>query len=112
VLLRLLTLPLSAPIAGIRYCLEKVAEVAEKEMWDEEPVREQLILENLAYEEGRLDEEAFRVREAELLARLREIKEHRRNMARESARTQSDAQAGTAVDERRRAVIDLPDEVT
>ena len=81
-LLRLLTLPLSAPIAGIRYCLEKVAEVAEKEMWDEEPVREQLILENQAYEEGQIDEATFRVREAELLVRLREIKEHRRKLAR------------------------------
>ncbi len=106
-LLRLLTLPLSAPIAGIRYCLEKVAEVAEKEMWDEEPVREQLILENQAYEEGRLDEETFRVREAELLTRLREIKEHRREMA----RAQAEVQAASAVDEKRRVVIELPDEV-
>ena len=106
-LLRLLTLPLSAPIAGIRYCLEKVAEVAEKEMWDEEPVREQLILENQAYEEGHLDEPTFRAREAELLARLREIKQHRREMA----RAEIDAQAGSAVDEKRRVVIELPDEI-
>ena len=106
-LLRLLTLPLSAPIAGIRYCLEKVAEVAEKEMWDEEPVREQLILENQAYEEGRIDEETFRAREAEILARLREIKERRRAMA----RAEADDQAGSAVDERRRVIIDMPDEV-
>lgn len=106
-LLRLLTLPLSAPIAGIRYCLEKVAEVAEKEMWDEEPVREQLILENQAYEEGRLDEETFRAREAELLTRLREIREHRR----EIAHARAEEQAGSAVEERRRVVIDLPDEV-
>ena len=110
-LLRLLTLPLSAPIAGIRYCLEKVAEVAEKEMWDEEPVREQLILENQAYEEGRLDEETFRVREAELLTRLREIKQHRREMAREMTRAETGEQAGSAVGERRRVVIELPDEV-
>ena len=106
-LLRLLTLPLSAPLAGIRYCLEKVAEVAEKEMWDEEPVREQLILENQAYEEGRLDEAAFRAREAELLVRLREIKEHRREMA----RAETGGQAGAAVDDRRHVVIELPDEI-
>lgn len=106
-LLRLLTLPLSAPIAGIRYCLEKVAEVAEKEMWDEEPVREQLILENQAYEEGRLEEEAFRQREAELLTRLREIKEHRRVMA----RAEAELQAGSTVEEPRRVIIDIPDEL-
>ena len=106
-LLKLLTLPISAPIAGIRYCLEKVAEVAEREMWDDEPVREQLILENEAFEEGRIDEETFRVREAELLARLREIKEHRLEMARADAQ----AEAGAAVDEQRRVVIEMPDEI-
>ena len=106
-LLRLLILPLTAPIAGIRYCLEKVAEVAEKEMWDEGPVREQLILENQAYEEGQLDEATFRVREAELLVRLREIKEHRRDLA----RAEAEDQAGSAVDKRRQIVIDLPDEL-
>jgi hypothetical protein len=108
VLFRLLTLPFSAPIAGIRYCLEKVAEVAEHEMWDEEPVREQLILENEAFEEGRIDEDTFRVREAELLARLREIKERRRELARAEA---ADV-AGAEVHAPRRAVIDIPDELS
>lgn len=106
-LLRLLTLPISAPIAGIRYCLEKVAEVAEREMWDEEPVREQLILLNQSYEEGHLAEDEFRAREAELLGRLREIKERR--VA--SARLQAEEQAGAAVDEKRRVVIEIPDEI-
>ena len=106
-LLRLLTLPISAPIAGIRYCLEKVAEVAEREMWDDGPVREQLILDNAAYEEGRLTEAEFRVREAELLARLREIREHQRAQA----RAEAEEQAGGRVDQRRRVVIDLPDEL-
>lgn len=105
-LFRLLTLPISAPIAGIRYCLEKVADVAEKEMWDEEPVREQLILVNQAYEEGRMPEAEFREREAELLARLREIREHARSRAREEA-----DDAGSAVDQQRRVVIDVPDEI-
>ena len=106
-LLRLLTLPISAPIAGIRYCLEKVAEVAEREMWDEDPVREQLILENAAYEEGRLTEAEFRVREAELLARLREIRKHQRELARAEAETDT----GARVDQKRRVVIDVPDEL-
>ena len=105
-LFRLLTLPFSAPIAGIRYCLEKVAEVAERELWDEDPVREQLILDNAAYEEGRLTEAEFRVREADLLARLREIREHQRALGRAEAE-----QAGGQVDERRRVVIDIPDEL-
>ena len=104
-LLRLLTLPISAPIAGIRFCLEKVAEVAERELWDDEPVREQLILVNQAFEEGRMDETEFREREAELLTRLREIKERNRERAR------AEQSAGATVDEKRRVVIDVPDEI-
>jgi hypothetical protein len=107
VLLRLLTLPISAPIAGIRYCLEKVAEVAEHEMWDEEPVREELMLLNEAYEEGRLGEADFREREGELLDRLRALREHRRA----EQRAHAEAHAGAAVDERRTVVIDVPDEI-
>jgi len=107
VLLRLLTLPLSAPIAGIKYCLMKVAEVAEAEMWDEEPVREQLMLVNQAFEEGVMPEAEFREREAELLARLREVREHHKAIARAAV----EESAGAAVDQKRRVVIDVPDEI-
>jgi hypothetical protein len=104
ILFKLLALPVTAPAAGIRYCLEKVLEVAEHQMWDEDPVREQLILVNEAYEEGRMPETEFREREAELLARLREIRERRRAAAR--------AQASALPDEgRREVVIELPDEI-
>lgn len=104
ILFKLLALPLTAPAAGIRYCLEKVLEVAEHQMWDEDPVREQLILVNEAYEEGRMPEAEFREREAELLARMREIREHKREAAR--------AQQSALPDEgTREVVIELPDEI-
>ncbi|HEV8229389.1 MAG TPA: gas vesicle protein GvpG [Candidatus Limnocylindria bacterium] len=103
-LLRLLALPVTAPAAGIRYCLEKVAEVADKQMWDEEPVREQLILINQAYEEGTLPAAEFREQEAELFARLREIRERNRDVAR--------AQSSAMPEEgKREVVIDLPEEM-
>jgi hypothetical protein len=104
ILFKLLALPITAPAAGIRYCIEKVAEVAEQQMWDEDPVREQLILVNEAYEEGRMDEAEFRGREAELLARLREIREHKRQVARAQLSAMPD-------DGKREVVIELPDEV-
>jgi hypothetical protein len=104
ILFKLLALPITAPAAGIRYCIEKVAEVAEQQMWDDDPVREQLILGNEAYEDGRMGEAEFREREAELLARLGEIREHKRDVAR--------AQVSAMPDEgKREVVIELPDEV-
>ena len=104
ILFKLLALPLTAPVAGTKYCLDKVLEVAEHQMWDEDPVREELILVNEAYEEGRMPEEEFREREAELLARLREIREHRKAAAL--------AQQSALPDEgAREVVIELPDEI-
>jgi hypothetical protein len=104
ILFKLLALPVTAPAAGIRYCLEKVLELAEQQMWDEDPVREQLILVNEAFEEGRMPEAEFRQREAELLARLREIREHRKAAAR--------AQLSAMPEEGSRdVVIELPDEL-
>ena len=104
ILFKLLALPVTAPAAGIRYCLEKVLELAEQQMWDEDPVREQLILVNEAFEEGRMPEAEFREREAELLARLREIREHKKAAA--------EAQLSAMPDEGARGVvIELPDEL-
>jgi hypothetical protein len=104
ILFKLLALPVTAPAAGIRYCLEKVLEVAEHQLWDEEPVREQLILVNEAFEEGRMPEAEFRAREAELLARLREIREHKRAAAMAQ-------QSALPDDGSREVVIELPDEI-
>ncbi len=104
ILFKLLALPLTAPAAGIRYCLEKVAEVAEHQMWDEEPVREELILLNAAYEDGTVPESDFREREAELLVRLREVREHNR----EAARAQASALPDVG---KREVIIDLPEEM-
>jgi hypothetical protein len=104
ILFKLLALPLTAPVAGIKYCLDKVLEVAEHQMWDEDPVREELILVNEAYEEGRMPEAEFREREAELLARLREIREHKKAAALEQQSALPDEGA-------RVVVIELPDEI-
>jgi len=104
ILFKLLALPVTAPAAGIRYCLEKVIEVAEHQMWDEDPVREELILANEAYEEGRMPEAEFREREVELLARLREIREHKKASAQ--------AQLSSLPDEGpREVIIELSDEI-
>jgi hypothetical protein len=105
VLGKILALPISLPAAGIRYCLEKVAEVAEAELWDDGPVREQLMLLQLQLEDGEIDEMEYRRREAPILIRLREIKERRREQI------EADLAAQLTEGARREAVIDLPDEI-
>ncbi len=104
---KLLGLPYSLPAAGIRYCLDKVVEVAEAEMMDDSAVKEDLLLLNLELEEGRIDEFEYRAREAPLLVRLREIREYRKQqLEQEMAERMTES-----ADESKRIVIETPDEL-
>jgi len=101
IIFKLLALPVTAPMAGIRFCLDKVVEFAETEM-TEEALRELA----LDLEEGRIDDAAYRGREADLLARLREIREYAKQRAREGLEASAPAEG-----EERTVVIELPEEL-
>jgi hypothetical protein len=103
---KLLTLPYSLPAAGIKYCFNKVIEVAELEMTDESAVKDELILLNMRLEDGEITEAEFRQQEAPLLARFSEIKAYKKRLA--------DEQLGGLIEEdvtERVVVIDTPDEL-
>ncbi|MDQ2913135.1 MAG: gas vesicle protein GvpG [Chloroflexota bacterium] len=106
ILFKLLALPITAPAAGIRYCIEKVVEYAEQQATDDTPVKEQLLELQLELEEGRVSEEEYAEREAVLLARLREIREERRRLEREAAEASAPADG-----EKRAVVIEVPEEL-
>jgi len=55
-LLKLLTAPLSAPGAGFKFILQTLADMAEKELYDESRIREELLVLQLRLEEGELSE--------------------------------------------------------
>jgi hypothetical protein len=84
-LLKLLGLPVTVPVAGFRFCLNQLIELAEQELLDDTPVREALLLLTLQLEEGDIDEAEYRDREAELMVRLREIRAYREQRARGAA---------------------------
>jgi hypothetical protein len=106
ILFKLLALPITAPAAGIRYCIEKVVDYAEQQLTDDEPVREELLELQIELEEGRVTEDEYAEREAVLLARLREIRELRKQMAREQVDV-----AAAAEGEKRTVVIEVPEDL-
>jgi Gas vesicle protein G len=61
-------------INGISFVLDKVRSVAEQELDNPETLHHQLLEAQLDYEEGRIDEDTFARIEADLLARMRELK--------------------------------------
>lgn len=104
-LLKLLGLPITLPAAGIKFCLEQIAELAESELTDDTAVREQLLLLQVQLEDGEIDEQEYAAREAELLRRLREIRAYREQRARAALAQEP----GTSELEGRRAVaIETP----
>jgi len=74
-LIDLLTLPVMGPIKGVMWIAEKVAEQADKEIYDEDKVRGQLMELELRYDLGEIEEEEYLAAEEALLARLRVIRE-------------------------------------
>ena len=65
----LLTLPL-APVRGVAWVAEQVTEEAERQLYDEDRIRAELLQLELDAEDGAIDEEEQREREDELFDRL------------------------------------------
>ena len=64
-------------VATLRFVMDKLIAAAEAELDDDDALRERLLDAQMRLELGELGAEEFEVIEAEVLARLREIKEQR-----------------------------------
>jgi hypothetical protein len=67
----LLTLPL-APVRGVAWVAEQVADQAEREMYDEGRIMRELTAVQLAHDAGEIDDDELAAREDLLLERLEE----------------------------------------
>ena len=64
-------------VGGIKFVLGKVAAAVEAELNDDSHLREELLAAQMRLELGEMTEEEFAVFEADILARLREIRERK-----------------------------------
>lgn len=74
-LTKLLTLPVAGPINGVIWIGEKVAEQAERELYDADAVRGKLMELELRFDLGEMSEEEYLAAEEELLEWLTIIRE-------------------------------------
>ena len=65
-------------ISGVRFVLDKVAAAVETELNDDSALRDQLLAAQMQVELGEMSQEEFDEFEADLLVRIREIKERQR----------------------------------
>ena len=76
-LTNILLSPFLAPVWGTRWTLEKVDRVVREELTDDTPIKEELMQIQLQLEMGEIDDAEYVKREAEIMQRLREVREWR-----------------------------------
>ncbi len=77
-LLSVLAFPVLGPVKGLAWLAEKIAEEADREMFDETRVRSALLELQTRYDLGETTEDAYAEQEAALLRRLNAIREANR----------------------------------
>src|SRR5437868_10001910 len=71
----LLFFPVTGPVAGIRWTLGQVQTVVEQELTDDTPIKQELMELQMQLELGDIDDAEYVAREADLMRRLREVRE-------------------------------------
>ena len=76
----ILFFPVTGPVAGIRWSLRKVQQVVEEELTDDSSIKQELMELQMRLELGDIDDAEYVRREADLMARLREVREWREQL--------------------------------
>jgi len=81
----ILLAPFTGPFDAAMWTLEKVRHVVEDEVTDDTPVKEELFRLQLLLDAGEIDDDEYMEREAEIMRRLREVREWREKLGRSVA---------------------------
>jgi hypothetical protein len=76
-LTNILLAPFLGPIYGTRWTLDKVDRVVREELTDDTPIKEDLMALQMQLEMGEIDDAQYVQREAEIMQRLREVRDWR-----------------------------------
>jgi cytochrome c-type biogenesis protein CcmH/NrfG len=75
-LLKLLTFPVSGPVAGMKWTLTTLLSEAERRYYDLSAIRQEMAELERQFTAGQIDEETFDAREEALFERLLEAREY------------------------------------
>ena len=76
-LTNILLAPVLGPIYGTKWTLDKVDRVVREELTDDTPIKEDLMALQLKLEMGEIDDDEYVRQEAEIMKRLRAVREWR-----------------------------------
>jgi hypothetical protein len=69
------------PISGFKFIFRTLQKVAEEQYTDDAPIKERLLELQLALDSGEITEKQYVKEEAEIMRQLREIENHKRELA-------------------------------
>lgn len=72
---KILFFPVAGPVAGIRWSLNKVIQVAEEELTDDTPIKQELMELQMRLELEEITDAEYIEEEKRLMQRLREVRE-------------------------------------
>ena len=81
----ILLAPFTGPWSGTLWTLDKVQRTVEEQLTDDTPIKEDLMNLQLALEMGEVDDEEYVRREAEIMQRLREVRDWREKLGKGNA---------------------------
>jgi hypothetical protein len=79
-LTNLLFFPVTGPVAGIKWSLRQVQQVVEEELTDDSSIKQELMELQMKLELGDIDDAEYVRREADVMKRLREVREWRERL--------------------------------
>ncbi len=81
----ILLAPFTGPWSGTMWTLDKVQRSVEEQLIDDTPIKEDLMNLQLALEVGDIDDDEYVRREAEIMQRLREVRDWRERLGKGNA---------------------------
>jgi hypothetical protein len=91
----ILLLPITGPIAGVRWVLRQIQKMADEEMNNDQVWKERLIELRMMLETGEITEEQYGPEEAKVFQALRDIRARREAAARDAAAARGEDEDST-----------------
>lgn len=81
----ILMLPFKLPVAGFNWVMRQIQTMADEELMNDQPWKERLIELQMMLEVGDINDEDYKVEEAIVFLKLREIRARREEITRDAA---------------------------
>jgi len=93
----LLLLPITGPIAGFKWIMRTIQNMADEELMNDQPWKERLIELQMMLELGEISEEDYTREEAVVFQALRDIRARREALARQMAADRDEEEGGIGI---------------